>query len=323
MGDTTVTRILGSHFYLGEVQCDDQWLPGAHDCRIDPKLWQAAQRPSNGKPGPAPKDFVYLLDGLVVTSHYRVTYPEKQAGSACPLYTRYVRNRHGTLYFMYVRADKLRKHGGVQVEAADELAARLPPYIRADQLDERVVGWLTDKANQPQLQSAIQEALEDVLSRRGKVSKQRETLQKQLQSAEAKNERLKRRAVEIVMNEQPALLAAVNEELERSSEAIAELATRLADLGAAQKRLDDAALDANQAEDHIALIRKAWKQGKRSALRDLLRDLIKRVEVRVDRLDVWIYALPKMRVYELGHKVAPTGLIRIPGENRRIRWQAA
>jgi hypothetical protein len=81
-------------------------------------------------------------------------------------------------------------------------------------------------------------------------------------------------------------------ESKRSSEAIAELATRLADLGAAQQRLDDAAADANQAADHIVLIRKAWKQGKRAALRDL----IKRVDVRVDGLDVWIYALPKMRV---------------------------
>lgn len=215
-----------------------------------------------------------------------------------------MRNRHGTLYFNYVRADKLRKHGGVQVEAADKLAAELPPYIRADQLDERVVFWLTDESNQAEMHRVVEEALQDVYSRRGKLSKQLETMQKQLQTAQVKHERLKRRAVELVLSEQPALLAAVNEELKRSSDSIDELATRLADLGAAQQRLEEAASDANQVRDHIELIRQAWQQGERSAVRSLLRALIQQVDVRADGLVMRIYALPNSRVYELGKKVA-------------------
>jgi len=143
VGKTTLPYIIANRFYLGEVNFQNEWYPAKHDCRIDKKLWKRAQRKRRKKRGPVPQDYVYLLDGLLVSSHFQVVKPVARKGQVCPFYTRYTRNRHGTTYFNYVRGDCLQKHGGLQVKPIDEIANTLPKYINAKELDEKIVKWLT------------------------------------------------------------------------------------------------------------------------------------------------------------------------------------
>ena len=129
-----------------------------------------------------------------------------------------------------------------------------------------------------------------------------------MQSAQAKQDRLKRRAIDVVLADQPALLATVNDELASGQENIEQLATQIADLSAAFKRLEEAATETNRVTEHIELIRKAWAQDNRTDVRSLLRSLIRQVDVRADRLGVRINALPGMRVYELDQSLGPAGI---------------
>lgn len=303
---STLVRLLKSRFYLGEISANDQWYEGKHDCRIDPKIWKAAQKLGNGKRGPAPKDYFYLLDGLLVSSHFRITYPEGQAGKPCPLHTRYFKNRLQKHYFMYARADKLRKYGGIQVEPADAIKA--PNYYRADQLEKTIMDWLLSPQNMKKMHVEVEDSLREVHSRKSKAYQMREKLQQQLKTAEVKLKKLKQQVIDAVLTDKKAVIDTINEEMEQTQDTISDLTTKLGDLGAAEHRLKEAATDASEVVGHIELLRSAWDAGDREKVRQLLRVLIEQIDVRADGIKVRLYALPYTRVYEYEDLAPPPGI---------------
>ena len=210
---TTLSRILSSRFYLGEVEYNGKWYKAKHKCIIDKKLWQSAQRIRKAKPGPRPHSYTYLLENLVVTSHFEITHPAKRAGERCSFHVRHVQNRHGTIYPQYIRVDALRKVGGVQVRALDADAEMMPSYIRADQLDEKIVAWLIDKANQGELKRTLEQAVKNILSRKSSINTEAATVHKELSRLRKNEAKLKVKVLKLAEQDQLAAVAVISPHL--------------------------------------------------------------------------------------------------------------
>jgi DNA invertase Pin-like site-specific DNA recombinase len=309
---TTLSRILSSRFYLGEVEYDGTWYKAKHQCVIDKKLWQSAQRVRKAKPGPRPQSYTYLLENLIVTSHFEISHPKNRAGNKCPYHVRHVRNRHGTVYPEYVRADVLRKVGGVQVMALDEEAESLPAYIRADKLDEKVVAWLIDNSNRGELKRALKQSVKNVLSRKSVITTDLAAVEKELTRLRRSEAKLKGKVLKLVEQDQLAAMAVLNDELEKTASRIRELELSAETLEAAHTRIKVAAEDEKSTLNHVDLLKKAWESRDYAAMQVLMGVIVQQVDIRVDGISVTLYALPGARVYELGVKVAPTGVEPVP-----------
>jgi DNA invertase Pin-like site-specific DNA recombinase len=142
---SSVRLIVANRFYLGERMIKGQVYAQRHQCRIDADLWERAQKPvsPSRRGGRKPVEYVYLLP-RVVASNYRVAYPKRNSGQPLELRPKFTYGRHGSKNHYYYRADRLRKHGGIQTE--HEGADFLRPGSRAEDLDEAVLKELISLA---------------------------------------------------------------------------------------------------------------------------------------------------------------------------------
>lgn len=316
VGATTVARILQNRFYLGEVQNGEEWFPGQHDCRIDPKLWQAAQHKRATKPGPEPRAYAYLLEGLVFTTDLSITYPENRAGKPCPYGPRYSYGRHNKPYYYYLRADKHKSFGGIKVQPMNGLTAYPPDRLAATDLDQTVIEWVLEASQQGELRTVMQEALKQSRSREPEIRKQQEQLNRQLITARRKHEKIKKQAVDYVVSDKSELAEALNDELGELRVAIELLEAKIEGLDAAVAHWQAIDTDMQLMADHVDLIRDAWARGDVENLKPLLRTLIQSVNINVDgdgyRVELKLFALPNKAVNRLDTKVAPTGIEPVP-----------
>lgn len=301
VGHSTLAQLLENRFFLGEIVHDGKSYPARHDCRIDPKIWHAAQGERVSRPGRNPEGYTYLLENIAVTSHYRLTWPKARAGEDCPLACQAIHNGKGGRFACYVRGDAIRRFGGLEVEAADAEGATLPKYMNAQRTDRAVVEWLIEQSRSGVLRERLEaellgsgRALGEQLARRGKLARK-------LKSVRAEQTKFKARFDELVAHGTLRAIDAADERLSRYEADVTELEAQLEVLDAAIARLQTAQLEGSAQLDVAADIEFAWREGHMEHLQHLLRGLLRRVDIRVDGLYAEMYTLPpaSAEVWEL------------------------
>jgi len=98
-GHSSLRDVLASRFYIGEIIHNGESYPAQHDCLLDRKLWESAQTNVSSRKGRTPADYPFILRGKVLTSHFRITTPAKQAGQYVPFTSYYAKGRSGVYYY--------------------------------------------------------------------------------------------------------------------------------------------------------------------------------------------------------------------------------
>lgn|GEM_PF-3073516 len=304
---SSIGRILGNPFYLGEYWRDGEVLTLRHQCRIERGLWEAAQgeaqpRRRGGRPR-GNGQYVYLLP-RVVCSSYTLTSPARRAGEPLPLYCRQCVGRGGVRYPYYYRADRIRGSGGL---VATESGAPL----RGD-------GSLRAAVSAPALDHAVLTELASLGDRSGLLlCRLRDAGEARLEEARAEaaslGRSLARRRGELRRIEDGLLRAASHGSLPVTIDVLERRAGELRQLvaGAEQRRerltfeLDAAAQrepDLVRATQRINSIRELWQRGAWPELAELLSLVVDCVDLNLDQPVLRLR--PVMNTVQLA---APTG----------------
>lgn len=315
MDKTTVANLISNKFFIGKVRSGDDWFEAKHECRIEKELFTNAQRTRRARPGRKPAEYVYLLQDLLFTSHFKVTEPAKDLGKPLPLRPRW--SKPGSRkYYHYLRADKMGRVSGLQSEPADELAGEFPTAIDAKGLDNRVLDYLISYTEGPlgavlgsalsiaaQRLKSVEQELVAITATEKKVAAERKRTQDNISKLSSSDAATFRRSLKVFEDK----LGALDEELDS-------LSLNKITLEDAVARLTNLSLEADAVTEQFSLLKRLRAAGDGEALRAAVRALVQSVDVRMDVIRLRLYSLPgtPTQVLSMGGEVAPTGIEPVP-----------
>ena len=281
----TVRSIVTCPWYIGQLRHKDQLVIDAegapvitvHDCMIDSQLWASAQRVGQkGRPAALPHDF--LLQGLVVSSHFVLDEPERLAGRPAP-YRR--RMSKGKPTYRAAHSDD----PYYSATAADEGAEQMPLTLPAKELESIVVERLIEAARNDEV---VKMALEDAELEAADSDDRKTEILRSIDDL----------AGEILRTEQQLLAAfegGLTETARLLDEKVAALRSKLDKM---PQHLDRAHMDQLrskmdvEAVQMINRIEQCWQEGRSELLRGIIAALVDHIDVRVDGIEVILRSDP-------------------------------
>jgi DNA invertase Pin-like site-specific DNA recombinase len=278
----TVKSIVSCLWYIGVIVhrgkpvLDEEGNPKVfpHDCMVPLDLWQAAQPQARPKAGKLERQFI--LNGLVVSSHFEQVRPAAHAGEPAP-YRQRDAGKRGKHSWKYTRQDAINRDY-YEVKAADAGAELMPSSLDAEELEAVVLDRLVEVVSGDEL---LDRALRSGEADADAAVDAKERLTKQLQKAQLDYSTAQRNAA-----------AAVEAGLMEAAEVLdakAASARKLADRIAAELALTSAQLEpVTEAEilHRINLLREARRHGLIEEMARLVRELVEVIDVRIDGVHI-------------------------------------
>lgn len=296
LNDTSLVRALGNRFYLGEIEYKGQWFPALHKCTIDPELWRKAQKQRLARAGRPTTAEDYLLDGLVVSSHFTDKH-----GNPARLYSRPLHNGKGGRFPSYELAQK-----GIQ--PADDQAARFPRYVLARKIDQLVMKWLLDEAGEGDLARLLAEQLEAARSSSVRTNAELTEARMKLSHLVGQQKRIQDKAGDYMLEGDEDRLTLAVKKLAQLRGQIERMQAHIDGMTDALGELKRCEQEPTAVMDHIATIRRAWEKGNRQAVSVLLHAIVGEVDVRFDGIEVALRPVVSSFGMRISGKERQTGI---------------